>query len=619
MRLLRTILLVLLASPGLADDEAPAPETLDELIEAIEAVVEEKKVPSVGLALVDESGPVWVGAFGEADLDSARAATADTMYRIGSVSKMFVSLAVLLLVEEGKLSLDDRLSDLAPEISYENPWAETHPVRVVHLLEHTTGWDDLHLPEYAHNVTPPVSLKEGLDFHPHSRVSRWAPGSRMSYCNSGPPVAAYIVEKLSGQDFEAFVQENFFDPLGMRAASYYENADYRELGASLYTADGRQADYWNIIMRPSGSINASARDMARLVEFYIQRGVVDGERIVGEAALARMESVGSTSAAAAGQAGGYGLANYSSRHKEWSYREHNGGVIGGITEFAYLPEARRGHAIMLSNDDGSALGAISDLVRDFETRDLDTPSKPLSVPLSAAHTRLSGLYEPINPRQELSRFLDRVLDIHRLAFEDGMLVRRPLMGGDATRFYPVSDSLYAHEESGVTLVAAVVDPVAGEVVHIGSRVLKPVAATIVYLQLGIAVLWGLMIVSSLLYFLAWGVRRLRKRIEPGATIRVRLWPLLASAATLVVVGAFAIGFADPFERLGRVSPFSITIFLATLAFAAFAVLGVLTSFLERATPMNRVNYWHSTAASATHFVVMLYLATYGIIGLMTWA
>ena len=97
---------------------------------------------------------------------------------IGSTSKIFVALAVLKLVEQGKLSLDDTLADLAPDVAFENPWEETHPIRVVHLLEHTTGWDDIHLPEYAHNQPDPVSLKEGLDFHPHSRISRWRPGSR---------------------------------------------------------------------------------------------------------------------------------------------------------------------------------------------------------------------------------------------------------------------------------------------------------------------------------------------------------------------------------------------------------------------------------------------------------
>jgi len=621
LRGLLTAAILLLAAAGAAadDSEAPAPASVDELIAAIEAVVEAKDVPSAGLALVDASGPYWVGAIGVADRETGRAASADTLYRIGSVSKMFVSLAVLQLVEEGRLSLDDRLSDLAPEIGYENPWADTHPIRVVHLLEHTTGWDDLHLPEYAHNEYPPVTLREGLDYHPHSRVSRWAPGTRMSYCNSGPPVAAYIVEKITGQPFEAFVEEHFFAPLGMTSATYFNDPTYRELGATLYTAGGEAVDYWNITMRPSGAINASPRDMARFIEFYLGEGMIDGERILGRSSLERMETVGSTSAAKAGQQAGYGLANYSSRHEHWTYRAHNGGVIGGITELAYLPDHELGHAIMLSNDDGSALEAISDLVRDFETRNLQPPPKPGAVPVTDAHRRIAGLYEPINPRQEASRFIDRVLDVRRLYFEDGMLVQRPLFGGDAERFYPVGPVLYAEEESGIIDTAAVSDPVAGEVVHIGRRVLKPVSPLVVYGQLGVAILWGFAIASSLVYFPVWSVRRFRHRIPAGATIRIRTWPLLAAVSILVAFGALALGLGDPFERLGKSSPYSLAVFAGTIAFAVFAILGVAASIRSRATPMNRANYWHSTLASTTHFAVMAYLASYGVIGWITWS
>ena len=136
---------------------------------------------------VDESGPLWVGSLGKANLESAVGADEETMYRIGSTSKMFVALAVLQLVEQGRLSLDDRLADLAPEIEFENRWEDSDPVRLVHLLEHTTGWDDIHLPEYAHNDPTPATLKEGLDFHPHSRESRWVPGSP---CTTGRPRTA---------------------------------------------------------------------------------------------------------------------------------------------------------------------------------------------------------------------------------------------------------------------------------------------------------------------------------------------------------------------------------------------------------------------------------------------
>src|SRR5690606_34310887 len=117
---------------------------------------------AIGIALVNEEGPYWVAGWGKANLATGEAADQDTLFRIGSIPKMFVALAVLQLQEEGKLSLDDKLRDLAPEIEFENPWEDTHPVRLVHLLEHTTGWDDIHLTEYAFAAPDTMPLKEAL-------------------------------------------------------------------------------------------------------------------------------------------------------------------------------------------------------------------------------------------------------------------------------------------------------------------------------------------------------------------------------------------------------------------------------------------------------------------------
>jgi len=95
-------------------------------------------------------------------------------------------------------------------------------VRVADLLEHTTGWDDMHLREYAKDAPASMGLREALDYDHHSRISRWPPGTRMAYCNSGPAVAAYIVEKITGQRFEDFVEQNFFGPIGMKTATYFQ-------------------------------------------------------------------------------------------------------------------------------------------------------------------------------------------------------------------------------------------------------------------------------------------------------------------------------------------------------------------------------------------------------------
>jgi CubicO group peptidase (beta-lactamase class C family) len=599
--------------------EAPPPADLPELKAAIAMILEEHGVPAVGIAMVNEDGPVWIGALGKSNLETDVEADERTLFRIGSTSKMFVALAVLKLVEEGRLSLDDTLAEWAPEIAFENPWEDSDPVRIVHLLEHTTGWDDIHLPEYAHNDPTPITLKQGLDFHPHSRVSRWKPGSRFSYCNAGPPAAAYVVEKVTGQGFEEYVNDNFFKPMGMETMSYRQTPEVLKRGATLYTGGTKPEDYWHIIMRPAGSINASSRDMARFLDFFLQRGRADGRQLISETSLTRMETAVSTGGALAGQQIGYGLHNYSSGHGQWVYREHNGGVNGGLTEFAYLPEAGVGHAIMINSDSGAGLLAISELIRDFETRNLPTITFEKEREVSARNREIEGYYHPINSRQEISYFLDRLFSVQKLWFAGDRLARKALLADDVTYYYPVSEELYKSEETGRISLVRTTDPLAGEVIHSGLSTLVPISGFLVFLSLGLSALWGLMIVSSLVFFLVWIVRLLRGNIQGGATIRVRLWPLLASVSVIGFVALFAYGYGDPFRLLGQVTWVSLGIMTLSLTFAIFAFLGAYTSFRERKTPMNRIAYWHSTLSSLVHTIAAVYFLYFGVIGVMVWA
>lgn len=620
LQLVAWLIVVLLLAPALARAEADknVPASLEELQQRVASVLEKHDVPAVGIAMVDRDGPVWVGSLGLADRERGIAADAETLYRIGSVSKMFVALSVLKLVEQGRMSLDDRLADLAPGVAFQNAWEATDPVRVVHLLEHTTGWDDIHLPEYAHNDPTPATLKEGLDFHPHSRVSRWVPGTRMSYCNSGPPVAAWIVQQLTGLDFEDYVQFNFFDPLGMETATYRLDENVEARGATLYSG-GKPQDYWHIVMRPSGAINASPRDMAAFLRLFIDRGRVDDWQLVSEDSLARMERAESSSGARAGLEVGYGLHNYSSPHEAWVYREHNGGVNGGLTEFAYLPEAGLGHAIMINADNGAALREISRLVRAFETRELEPPTIPEGTEPGPEARELAGYYHPINPRQQLEYFVSRIFDARKLWFDGDELVHEAVLGGEPSRYLPGEGVRFRSDETGRVALVSVTDPLAGEVVHRGTTVLQPVSAVQVWFQLAVAALWGLFIASSLLFAPVWLVRWKLGRIPPGGAIRVRLWPLLASLCVVVFLAMIALGFGDPFGRLGAPTVVSVTVMLASALFGLFAVLGVVCAVGTRGSEMNRLAWRHSAAGSLLHLVVAGYLLAHGIIGLQTWA
>jgi CubicO group peptidase (beta-lactamase class C family) len=161
--------------------------------------------------------------------------------------------------------------------------------------------------------------------------------TRMAYCHSGPAVAAYLVEKLTGQRFEDYETQNFFAPIGMNSATFFQAPS--PVLTTLYRPDGKTPfPYWNILYRPAGAINASAKDMAAYVQFYLNRGTVSGTQVIPASSIDRMEIPTRTWAAKEGLETGYGLSDYWSIHDGFVYHGHNGGVAGGLTEVAYLPD-----------------------------------------------------------------------------------------------------------------------------------------------------------------------------------------------------------------------------------------------------------------------------------------
>jgi len=152
----------------------------------------------------------------------------NTMFRLGSISKMMVSLAVLKLQEQGKLNLKDKIRDIIPEIKYDNPWEDTHPIKIEHLLEHTSGWSYWHLAELGSDDPKPKTLKEALDFYPKSRKCLYVPGTRMIESNVGTAVAAYIVEKVSKMNFEEYMDKYFFKPMGIEDMTFFNTEQYKK-------------------------------------------------------------------------------------------------------------------------------------------------------------------------------------------------------------------------------------------------------------------------------------------------------------------------------------------------------------------------------------------------------
>lgn len=612
-----TLILICMMSFSLQADEQ-TPKTLDELKAAIEKIRVETKTPAVGITLVDKNGIQWVDGLGEANLETHAEADENTLFRIGSVSKMFAALAVLKLQEEGKLNLNDKLRDLAPEIIFENPWEETHPIRLAHLLEHTTGWDDIHLAEYAYSAPDSMTTKEALDYHPDSRKSRWVPGTRHAYCNSGAAVVAYIVEKITGKKYEDYIDETFFKPLNMQSTSYFKTDLYEQKGATLYT-NNKPEDYWHIIYRAAGSINSSPKDMANFLQFLVLRGAVNHQQIISTASIDRMETPETNLGFSVGVTSGYGLANYTTGHNDFNlaFRGHNGGVFGGLTELTYSNELSAGFVILINASHPQALDRISKTMRDYLVKDIKKKEiDPIALP--EKFKKLNGYYVPVNPRNQLSRFMIASFAVMKFRTDDTHLYRSPLFGGWESKDYAVDENNLIDAWSGLATIGLVNDPIEGETVQVSTGLYKRVPLLQVY---GVIGLYIALVLTTLISFIAamiWGGRRIGRKIPADSSVWMRLWPLISG---LVFFG-FMIGMSlsgISLQAFGSISVLSSVVFVFSIAYPVITLWGVIQYFTYQYSSVSIGILCYSIFYTLLNILMSAHLAYYGLFALRTWA
>ncbi len=568
-------------------DSKNGPKSIPELRTAIETVLKETRTPGAAIAIVSRDKVEWVAGVGKADVAANKPATAETLFRIGSTSKAFAALAALQLQEEGKLKLTDTVRQWATEVAFANPWEASDPVRLVHLMEHTTGFD-MHWREYALNDPTPIALKDALAYGAASRVSRWPPGARMAYCSSGPAVLAAVIEKVSGERFEDYVQEHFFKPLHMDTASYFYTPEVEQRLTKLYHPDGiTPYPYWHFAFRPTGAINASAKDMANYVRFYLQRGSLDGTQLLRASSIERMETTETLPSAKLGKVAGYGLYNYAIFEGPFVFRGHNGGVMGGLTEMAYLPDHGRGYAFMINSTSIKALRRIGNLVRQYVIRDLTPPALPPAASVLAEVQRhYGGYYQGISPHVQMLYALERLINIKRLVFTaHGISITTYDLHHD--QWVPMTERLFRKEDRSAATLALLPDADGETLIQSDWGTFKKVSALRVWGQRAAIGLILLLMLSSPLFALVWGLRKMFGKLHDAGPLSVRVLPLLGTVLLVVFFGLFVIK-RDDLLTLGVCSLVTVGIMLSSIAFALAAAAGLFVVYRERSAAMNRI-------------------------------
>jgi len=367
-----TLVVLLTAAPARAADR-----DLDALLAEIEKTRFEYGVPGVGVALVSRDKVLWTGGFGVANLDTKEPVTADTVFRIGSITKSFTALGIVMLQKEGKLELDRPVRVYAPDAPYSNPWEATHPITVAQLLEHTAGFFDLTKKEFDSNDPKPLTLEEGLALDAQAHVVQWKPGLHAVYSNFGYGLAGYVLQKVAQENYEDFIAEHVFKPLGMTSSGFFLDEQTKARLATGYDTDARTPiPYWHVIMRPFGGINSTPRDMAAFVQLMLNEGTYGETRLLNPESVARMEVPLTSLAARSGLLFGYGLGNNQKFRKGVLFNGHGGDGDGYLSQYGYNHDTGLGYFVTINTFRPKAMGVIRRAIEAWIIQGLDVPRPP---------------------------------------------------------------------------------------------------------------------------------------------------------------------------------------------------------------------------------------------------
>jgi CubicO group peptidase (beta-lactamase class C family) len=295
-----------------APPDVPHPEKLDAIPARMQKFVDDGDLAGAVCVVGRKDGVVHESAVGMRDLAARAPMPKDALFRIASMTKPITAIGIMILADEGKLSPDDDVAKYLPEFSGQMLLSEktaagnslkppARPVKLRDLLTHTSGVanypkgvDDVYAKR--NRTLAETTLATAL------QPLQFEPGTKWSYSNPGIDALGRVIEVVSGESYEDFLQKRVFDPLGMKDTTFHPTPSHLARLAVTYGKDkgGALTANLNTLIAlkekakhpiPAGGLVSSGADLARLYRMMLNRGELDGKRILSEKAVAEMTKV----------------------------------------------------------------------------------------------------------------------------------------------------------------------------------------------------------------------------------------------------------------------------------------------------------------------------------------
>jgi CubicO group peptidase (beta-lactamase class C family)/D-alanyl-D-alanine dipeptidase len=349
------VLLLGPASPA-PSNPVSVPQQYQPIARALEAwltrEVAAKRLPALSVALVEDQAIVWARGFGHADREDRTLAGPNTVYRVGSVSKPFTVLALMLLVEQGLIDLDAPVTRYLPDFRPHNPFGKAITLR--HLLTHRSGLvPESPVGNYFDPTEP--SLARTVQSLNETELL-YELGTKMTYSNAGVAVVGYVLEKTQKEAYAPYLKRTLLDRLGMRDSGFEPTPALRKklAAGTMWTYCGREfpAPTFELGMAPAGCMYSTVNDLGRFLGVLFAGGRGPQGPVVKAATLEQMYTL---QFAKPDEKRGFGLGFFVSEFEGRRRVGHGGAIYGFATELAALPDDKLGVVVIASKDVANAV------------------------------------------------------------------------------------------------------------------------------------------------------------------------------------------------------------------------------------------------------------------------
>jgi CubicO group peptidase (beta-lactamase class C family) len=251
--------------------------------------LERENIAGAVVLVVKDGAILFAKGYGYSDVEKKTPVTVDaTLFRPGSISKLFAWTAVMQLVEQGKLDLDRDINDY---LDFKIPAKFGKPITLRNIMTHTPGFEEQIKDLITEDAAPAATLKQHLVTHIPERI--FPPGTTPAYSNYGASLAGYIVERVSGRPFNDYVAENIFKPLGMAHSTFAQPlpAELKPLMSNGYRLGSGKSKPFEIIEEaPAGALAATAADISRFMIAHLKNGKLESAQILRPETASQMHS-----------------------------------------------------------------------------------------------------------------------------------------------------------------------------------------------------------------------------------------------------------------------------------------------------------------------------------------